>query len=250
MVAMLLPYFLCQEVESKSVFGQVKMLLMGEVQCQYLRQLLENWWAEREGWWKCAEHVEAFLLWIGLCVLCLVSSASSCRRPSETPVYSCLFCSWTSTPCAFLLAVRTKLVPSVPAEWRVFISTGMQLGPGLKWAPWVWLLYITWKTQGDKVGAPSRGCVPALAPVTVFPPQAEEAGINYLLFHFIFLLIGFKRSPICLVVFIDFLDIHFNRTSQRRRETHFDLLQVWFLCPSENSITVEFREVTNGQGKV
>ena len=32
MVAMLLPYFLCQEVESKSVFGQVKMLLMGEVQ--------------------------------------------------------------------------------------------------------------------------------------------------------------------------------------------------------------------------
>ena len=76
------------------------------------------------------------------------------------------------------------------------------------------------------MGAPSRACVPALAPVTVFPPQAEEAGINYLLFHFIFLLVGFKRSPICLVVFIDFLDIHFNRTSQRRRETHFDLLQV------------------------
>lgn len=79
---------------------------------------------------------------------------------------------------------------------------------------------------GRQGGRAPRGCVPALAPVTVFPPQAEEAGINYLLFHFIFLLVGFKRSPICLVVFIDFLDIHINRTSQRRRETHFDLLQV------------------------
>lgn len=82
------------------------------------------------------------------------------------------------------------------------------------------------ESSGRQGGRALRGCIPTLAPVTGFPPQAEEAGINYFLLHFIFLLIGFKRSPICLVAFIDFLDIHFNRTSQGRRETNFDLLQV------------------------
>ena len=38
-----------------------------------------------------------------------------------------------------------------------------------------------------------------LPPVTVFPAQVEEVGISYFLIHFISLLIGFKRSPICLV---------------------------------------------------
>lgn len=223
---------------------------MGEVQCQYLRQLLENWRAERAGWWMRAEHAEAFLLWIVLCVLCLVSSASGCWRPSETPVYSCLFCSWTSAPCPFFLAVRTKLVPSVPAEWRVFTSTGMQLECRPEAGTGGLIALCRMENAGRQSGRALRGCVPTPAPVTVFPPQAEEAGINYFLLHFIFLLIGFKRSPICLVAFIDFLNIHFNRTSQGRRETNFDVLQVWFLCPSENSITVEFRELTNGQGKV
>lgn len=126
------------------------------------------------------------------CVVCALPgfSASGCWRPSETPVYSCLFCSWTSTPCAFFLAVRTKLVPSVPAEWRVFTSTWMHLNPGLKRAPGVWLLYVAWKAQGDRVGEPSVAASPLLPLWQGFLHRQKKQGlITFCFISFFFSLV-------------------------------------------------------------
>lgn len=91
-------------------------------------QLLKNEWVEREGWWMCAEHTKAFLLRV---VFCVCSAWFLLLQVAESPPrHLCvLVCSANSTctACAFLSAVTTKLVSSVPAEWRAFTSTEMQL---------------------------------------------------------------------------------------------------------------------------
>ena len=65
----------------------------------------------------------------GLCCVC--SAWFLLLQVAESPPWHpcVLVCSATSTStaCAFLSAVTTKLVPSVPAEWRAFTSTEMQL---------------------------------------------------------------------------------------------------------------------------
>lgn len=157
---------------------------MGEVECQYLRVIGEL--MGRKGrvvnvsWTR--GSVSA--LDCGVCAR-LISSASGCWKLCEAR------CIPVCSAAERLLHVLSYwlwelLVPSGAAEWRVFTSTGMQLESRPE--------------AGSKkqVGETSSGCVATLAPVTVFPAQVEEVGISYFLLHFIFLLIGFKRS-ICLV---------------------------------------------------
>lgn len=113
----------------------------------------------------------------------------------HTPMGSCLSCNSTAIPLAFLSAVPTKLVPSVPSEWRALTNTWMQPEFRLEVGAKGWLLYITWKAQGTKVGETPSGGVPTLSTLTtVFIQQAEETGLPLC-----FISVGFVRSPLCFI---------------------------------------------------
>lgn len=124
----------------------------------------------------------------------------------HTPMCSCLPCNSTSIPLAFLSAAPSKLVPSVPSERRALTNMWMQLEFRPEVGAKGWLLYITWKAQGTKVGETPSGGDPTLSTITVFARQAEETGLPLC-----FISVGFVRSPLFHFL-IDFCDVYFNHT--------------------------------------
>lgn len=110
---------------------------------------LKNKWAKRKGLWMYPELWETFLVQFVTFVLCLIFFCFLLLEAlHNTRVF--LSCNSTFTLCAFISVVATKLVPSVPSECRSSTSTRTQLEPRSDGVPRVWLLYITWKTQGTK----------------------------------------------------------------------------------------------------
>lgn len=105
-------------------------------------------------------------------------------------VYFCLFCSWTSTPCAFLLAVRTKLVPFVAAEWRVCTSTGMQLESRPEAGAKGLMLYITWKLRERSWESPPVAASPLLPLWQCFLHRRKWGLVTFCFISFFFSLVS------------------------------------------------------------
>ena len=123
----------------------------------------------------------------------------------HTPMCSCLPCNSTSIPLAFLSAAPSKLVPSVPSEWRALTNMWMQLEFRPEVGSKGWLLYITWKAQGTKVGETPSGGDPTLYNSVRSTSWRNRASS---LLHFSW----FCEISSLFHFLIDFCDVYFNHT--------------------------------------